>query len=99
MGYTYRGQDTKDFVTAWGFDYTEDFTKQTKSILGGLVYEYNIAEYGVAEYGGGDTRNGQFTVNTSGAGNVVQVGLEAAISGNYLALQKIDIYAKQGKVI
>ena len=99
VGYTYRGQDTKDFVTAWGFDYTEDFTKQTKSVLGGLVYEYNIAEYGVAEYGGGDTRNGQFTVNTSGAGNVVQVGLEATISGNYLALQKIDIYAKQGKVI
>ena len=99
VGYTYRGQDTKTFVTAWGFDYTEDFTRQSKIVQGGFAYEYNIAEYNVAEYGGGTTKNGQFTVNTSGSGNVVQVGLEAQIDGNYLALQKIDIYAKQGKVI
>jgi hypothetical protein len=99
LGYTYRGQDTKNFITAWGFDYSEDFSKQAKIVPGGFAYEYNIAEYGVGEYGGGTTKNGQFTVNTSGSGNVVQVGLEAEINGNYLALQKIDIYAKQGKVL
>jgi len=99
LGYTYRGQDTKNFITAWGFDYSEDFSKQAKTVPGGFVYEYNIAEYGVGEYGGGTTKNGQFMVNTSGSGNVVQVGLEAEINGNYLALQKIDIYAKQGKVL
>ena len=99
LGFTFRGQSNKQFYIYWGFDYTENYKSTVKSVAGGDVFEYGLGEYGIAEYGDGSFRNGSFIVNSSGTGNVVQVGVEADIDGNYLAIQKIDIFAKQGKVI
>ena len=99
LGFSARGESNKQFYTFWGFDYKEDYNSATKNLPGATVYEFGIGEYGVAEFGAGGTRNDSFTVPASGNGNTVQVGLEADVNGNYLALQKIDIFAKQGKVL
>ena len=99
LGFSARGESNKQFYTFWGFDYKEDYNSITKNLPGATVYEFGIGEYGIAEFGAGGTRNDSFTVPASGNGNTVQVGLEADVNGNYLALQKIDIFAKQGKVL
>lgn len=99
LGFTARGESNKQFYTFWGFDYKEDYRSANKTLPGSLVYEYGIGEFGVAEFGAGGTRNDSFLVPASGNGSTVQVGLEADVNGNYLALQKIDIFAKQGKVL
>jgi len=99
LGFTCRGESNKQFYTFWGFDYKEDYRTASKTLPGSLVYEWGVGEFGVAEFGAGGTKNDSFTVPASGAGSSVQVGLEADVNGNYLALQKIDIFAKQGKVL
>jgi hypothetical protein len=74
-------------------------TQQQRIYLVLLSMSLVLVNTGVAEFGAGGTRNDSFTVPASGNGNTVQVGLEADVNGNYLALQKIDIFAKQGKVL
>jgi hypothetical protein len=99
LGFSYRGLSNKQFYVFWGFDYKENYRSETKALTGGTVYEYGIAQFGIAEYGDASTKNGNFNINAAGAGNIVQVGLEADVNGDYVALQKIEIFAKQGKVI
>jgi hypothetical protein len=35
----------------------------------------------------------------AGTGSVLQIGVEATINGGSLAIQKLDIYAKQGRIL
>jgi hypothetical protein len=63
--------------------------------------EYGIAEYGanatvVAEYSDGIALQ-TLTVNSSGAGKIVQTGYETDINGSSLSVQKIEILFKNGK--
>ena len=100
VGVTYRGASNKQFYIYWGFDYTEEYKSTSKTVTNSSsVSEFGIAQYGIGEYGDSLFKNGSFIVNSSGTGNVAQVGIEADVDGNYLAIQKIDVFAKQGKVI
>jgi hypothetical protein len=65
----------------------------------------NVAEYGIAEY---NSANAEYNasvviqkpgVNTSGAGTVVQIGLEAQINNAPFSIQKIDIHALIGRIV
>ena len=67
------------------------------------VAQYGIAEYGangspVAYYAGGIAIQ-RLTSSADGSGKVVQTGYEAEINGSLLSFQKIEIHAKNGKVI
>jgi hypothetical protein len=99
LAYYIRGEENKQLYPAWAFDFKDDITKTTKSFTSTAVSEYGIAEYSLGEFGGGGQYSENFTINATGAGRVIKVGLEADINGNYLALQKIDLYAKQGKEV
>lgn len=85
-------------VTAkWGYDYAGGYSSQQA-----LTSSVGVAEYGLSEYGIGEYSNG-ITISTlkyqgSGSGKVAQVGFETDINGASLSIQKLEIYAKQGKL-
>jgi len=93
------GQNTTATLN-WGYDYTSAYTKQVFNFASA-----NVAEYGIAEYNTSDAEYNASVViqkpgvNTSGAGTVVQIGLEAQINNAPFSIQKIDIHALVGRIV
>lgn len=82
----------------WAFDYLSGY-KSAQIILPTT----NIAEYGIAEYNIGEYSISvpyeQIKKQLSGNGNIVQIGIEAVVSGSAISIQKLDIYAVTGRTI
>jgi hypothetical protein len=87
-------------VVKWAFDFLQRFYSQAVTINPGTI---NTALYNVSEY----NTTAEYTtpvaatiadINASGAGKTVQIGVEVQVSGYSLSLQKIDVYAKQGRL-
>ena len=87
-------------VLNWGYDYGLVFKKQAFSFQGSAnPANYNISEFNTdAEYSFPIIVN-KPTINTSGSGIAVTVGLEANINNFFFSLQEINIYALLGRVI
>ena len=87
----------------WGYDYSESYTKQALS-FSGTVGDAEVAEYGVSEYNTISEYTASLFVNTpsvngTGSGSVVSVGLEAQIKDVSFSIQKIDIQVLLGRLI
>ena len=92
------GGSNQDLVFKWGYDFTGDYQASSANIpLQGVAY-YGIAEYNIAEYAGGTSLQ-TLAVYPNGSGKVVQTGYETEIYGSALSIQKIEIQAKNGKVV
>ena len=86
-----------------GYDYSTLYYSSPFRIKEVPVSEYGIDEYGsnatvVSEFVGGVALD-RIDSSVSGAGGIVQVGLEATIDGGALSVQKLDIYGKQGRIV
>jgi len=92
------GATGQDFALKIGYDYSPIYYSHAFTLESGFIYEYGVSEYNLAEYAGSVLINDQQAA-ASGAGNILQVGFTAEINGGALSLQKLSIYAKQGKVI
>ena len=92
------GATGQTFTLKVGYEYSPIYYSYTFTLDTGTVYEYGIAEYGEAEYSGSVLINNQ-QASTGGAGNILQIGFTTEINGAPMSLQKISIYAKQGKVL
>ena len=92
------GATGQTFALKVGYEYSPIYFAQTFMLTAGTVYEYGAAEYGVAEFAGSVLINDQ-SAPTQGAGNIIQIGFTTDINGTAMSLQKISIYAKQGKVL
>tara|TARA_R110000744_G_scaffold25874_1_gene63932 strand:- start:142 stop:501 length:360 start_codon:yes stop_codon:yes gene_type:complete len=92
------GATGQTFTLKVGYEYSPIYFSYTFTLDTGTVYEYGIAEYGLAEYSGSVLINNQ-QASTQGAGNIIQIGFTTEINGAPMSLQKISIYAKQGKVL
>jgi len=80
------------------FDYKEALDPYTYTLSGSPVFEFNVGEYAVATYSTGlSTDNTKASVG--GSGNVLQLQAIAEITGFPLAIQKVDLFIKQGRVI
>lgn len=92
---------TNQYVTVkWGYDFKENYFSQTTSIPAQGVAYFGISEYNTS----GTTFSDGVTLQTltaypTGAGKVVQTGYEADIDGAALSIQKIEIQAKNGKIL
>jgi len=85
-------------ITAkWAFDYKDNYNTASVRITGGTVYEYNVAEYNLAEFNSGVVLD-KVDFAVGGAGVVVQMVFETEIDGNPVSLQRLDMFAKLGKV-
>lgn len=97
------GNRDAETVLNWGYDYTTAFNKQVinndLNNLASNAGEYAVSEYNTtAEYSGGiDLQNP--TVNGSGSGNVLTIGLESTIQGQSYSLQQIDVNVLLGRTI
>lgn len=96
--YTVSGSNNTTFTIKWGYDYNGTNYSSQQTISGSGASEWGIGEYGIAEYTEG-IQIAQLSTPGSSAGKMVQVGLTSTINGTQLAIQKIDVYAKQGRMI
>ena len=86
-----------------GYDYSTLYYSFPFTIKEVPVSEYGIDEYGanaavISEYVGGIALD-RIDSSVSGAGGIVQVGVEATIDGGALSVQKLDVYGKQGRIV
>lgn len=83
----------------WGYDFSGNYYSYNAQIPVQGVYYYNVAEYNTtAEYSGGVSLQ-TLKAYPTGSGKVVQTGYEADINGSALSIQKIEIQAKNGKIV
>ena len=91
---------TNQYVTMkWGYDFKENYYSQSVGIPEQSVSYYGIAEYNTtAQYADGVTLQ-TLVAYPTGSGKVIQTGYEADINGSALSIQKIEIQAKNGKIL
>lgn len=84
------------FVFKYGIDYVSGVGSFTELINNAPASEYGISEYGTDEYGTG--ASGPISVNIGGSGRVIQVAVETQLTDRQVALQRVDIYTKEGRI-
>lgn len=99
------GATNQDAALKWAFDYNIDYNSTSFVLSEGITSEYNQDEYfsdddtdNEAEYSSGLVLD-NISLNLGGKGSVLQIGIEADIEGGALSIQKIDIFAKNGKLV
>ena len=92
------GLANQTLVFKWGYDYISSQFSQT-TVLSGISSpaEYGTAEYGVDEYAGNVGIN-VVNVQGSSSGRVLQFGLEALVGGYQVAIQRVDLMTKDGRL-
>ena len=95
---TFIGGSDTNVTLNYGYDYNFAYKKRVF-----ILPEQNIAEYGIAEFGVGEYNQGILvnrpSVNASSGGGVVQLGVEVAINGSPISVQRITAQAVLGRVI
>ena len=92
------GGSNQTVVTKWSYDYTQNFkSQQGTTIVNALAGQFNTGEFNINEFSNGIVLN-TLSVNAAGSGKVAQVGFESDIAGNALSIQKMEVYAKNGKL-
>lgn len=90
--------DNFTFTVNWRFDFATTDKSYNKALT--VTYtgsEYNVAEYNIGEFGGTPTWI-TLTVPASGHGSFFRYGFSATVNDFELALQKIDLFAKLGRL-
>jgi len=91
------GSDSTAFVKfAYDFDTTYRTTNFT--IGSSPVSEFGVSQYNIDQYTGG-TLVVRKSLNATGNGSTVVIGVEADIDGNPLSIQEINILALLGKTV
>jgi hypothetical protein len=94
------GGNNQYVTMKWGYDFTGNYFAQNVNIPAqGVAYfgenEYNTA---TAIYSGGTSLQ-TLVAYPTGSGKVIQTGYEADIYSSALSIQKIEIQAKNGKIV
>ena len=95
------GGSNQYLTLKWGYDFTGNYYSSNQLIPA----QAGTAYYGVSEYNteGVEYTNGTalqtLTAYPNGSGKVIQTGYEAEINSIPLSIQKIEIHAKQGKML
>lgn len=98
IGITVVGSSATTIDLSWAFDYETNYKKAQVTTATASVSEFGIAEYAIGTYSASVVID-QIKKQLSGSGNVIQIGIDAAINGTPLSVQKIDIYAIPGRTI
>lgn len=92
------GSINSTVVFKWAVDYGGLNNNSTKTIISDTPAQYAVDQYDTAQYSAGIATIVLRTPLTK-RGKVIQIGIEADISGNQLSIQKFDIFAKPGREI
>lgn len=93
---TFVGGNGADVTVKYGFDYGNTFYSRNIELGDVGVAEYGEAEYNIDYYTAGVVFDNQ-TIQASGTGNVLQLGVETIVNGSGISIQKIDCYVKAGR--
>ena len=91
------GSDTQATLN-WGYDYAFSYRKKTFTLAEQIIAEYNIAEYNIGEFNAGVLVN-RPSVQASGGGQVVQLGIQSEINGSAVSVQRLTAQAIIGRTI
>lgn len=92
------GGTNQPVTVKWAYDFKNNYYAATAFIPPQTTAYYGIAEYNTtAEYNSGASIQ-RLTAYPTGFGKAVQTGYETDINGQPLSIQKIEIYAKNGKI-
>lgn len=90
---------SNQFVTIkWGYDFAGNYQAQNIKIPAQGIAYFGVSEYNIAEYSAGTSLQ-TLTAYPTGSGKVIQTGYESDIAGSALSVQKIEIQAKNGKIV
>lgn len=99
------GTGDQSAVLKWAFDYGSTYRSTAFSLADDGASQYNVDQYfsddsidNEAEYSSGIIL-GNISLHAGGKGAVLQLGVEVEINGGALSIQKMDIFAKKGKMI
>lgn len=98
MGITVIGASDTTLELKWAFDYRDSYRSTQATTTTVNTSEFNVDEYNVATYTSSIVID-NIKRQLSGSGNVIQIGVDAAIKGTPVSIQKIDIYAIPGRTI
>lgn len=91
------GAVNQTIVLKWGYDFISAQFSETVTITStAVVAEWGTAEWGTDEWGS-ILDVSTLNANGSGAGRVLQIGVEADISSARISIQKIDLFTKGGR--
>ena len=93
------GGNNADIFLKWSYDFstaTSTSTFRTSSATPGF---YGQSEYNVAEYSEEGNIISRSSINTTGYGSVISVGLETDINGYALSIQEMNVLALIGKTL
>ena len=82
----------------WAYDFDTTYATTEFTVGTQITGFYGESEYTTVEFTGGQLTN-QRSLNTTGYGTSVQVGLESEIDGSPLSLQEINVMALIGKLL
>ena len=82
----------------WAYDFDTTYATTEFTVGTQITGYYGESEYTTVEFTGGQLTN-QRSLNTTGYGTSVQVGLESEIDGSPLSLQEINVMALIGKLL
>jgi hypothetical protein len=82
----------------WAYDFDTTYATTEFTVGNQITGFYGENEYTTVEFTGGALTN-QRSLNATGYGTSVQVGLESEIDGSSLSLQEINVMALIGKLL
>ena len=82
----------------WAYDLATDFRTYEFTVGNQVPAYFGVDEFAIGEFTGGEltTRN---SVQATGNGSIITIGLEADIDGSALSLQEINVLALMGKTV
>jgi hypothetical protein len=92
------GGSNQPFIVKWDYDFKGQYQSFVTKIPTQRAAKYNISEYNTeAEYSSGILIR-RLTAYPNGFGQTVQTGYETDVNDSAISIQKIEIYAKNGKI-
>ncbi len=92
------GANEETIFVKWAYDFETTFKNYEISVGNQVPAYYGVSEYTVGTFTGGILTT-KPTVNATGSGGVVTIGLEADIDGSQLSIQEINVLALIGRTV
>jgi hypothetical protein len=92
------GANDEQVFVKWAYDFNQTFTSYEITVGDQTPSFFGVSEYTVGKFTGGVLTT-KPTVNATGSGGVVTIGLEADINGAQLSIQEINVLALIGKTV
>jgi hypothetical protein len=92
------GANNATVFLKWAYDFKSSYATAEFTVGDQITGYFGESEYTTVEFTGGALTN-QKSLNATGYGTSIVVGLEADIDGSQLSLQEINVMALIGKLL